>query len=31
MCGPRWHDDAVFAKLIGGEGEYAVTPCNRYV
>ena len=20
MCAPRWHDDTVFAKLIGGEG-----------
>ncbi len=25
MRGPRWHDDAVFAKLIGGEGEYGVS------
>jgi GH15 family glucan-1,4-alpha-glucosidase len=31
MCAPRWHDDAVFAKLIGGEGVYAVTPRDRYV
>ena len=31
MRGPRWHDDAVFAKLIGGEGEYAVSPRDRYV
>ena len=31
LCAPRWHDDAVFAKLIGGEGVYAVTPRDRYV
>ena len=31
MCAPRWHDDAIFAKLIGGEGVYAVTPRDRYV
>lgn len=23
---PRWHDDAVFASLLGGRGCYAVTP-----
>jgi hypothetical protein len=26
LCVPRWHDDAVFASLIGGSGHYAVTP-----
>ncbi|GAA1953261.1 glycoside hydrolase family 15 protein [Nocardioides panacihumi] len=26
MCAPRWHDDAVFAALLGGGGRYAVTP-----
>ena len=32
MCAPRWHDDAVFSSLIGGNGGYAVTPTNpRYV
>ncbi len=31
MCLPRWHDDAVFASLIGGEGAYAVTPEGRFV
>lgn len=32
MCAPRWHDDAVFASLIGGGGVYAVTPVGqRYV
>jgi hypothetical protein len=31
MCAPRWHDDAVFATLIGGAGAYAVTPSVRCV
>jgi len=31
LCAPRWHDDAVFASLIGGEGAYAVTPTTRCV
>ncbi|HJQ42055.1 MAG TPA: glycoside hydrolase family 15 protein [Jatrophihabitantaceae bacterium] len=31
MCAPRWHDDAVFASLIGGSGAYAVTPRSRCV
>ena len=31
MCFPRWHDDAVFAALIGGAGTYAVTPIERHV
>jgi alpha,alpha-trehalase len=31
MCLPRWHDGAVFASLIGGDGTYAVTPEGRYV
>jgi hypothetical protein len=31
MCAPRWHDDAVFSRLIGGPGVYAVTPQDRYV
>jgi hypothetical protein len=26
MCAPRWHDDAVFAALLGGDGRYGVTP-----
>lgn len=29
LCVPRWHDDAVFATLIGGSGAYAVTPAER--
>jgi len=31
MCFPRWHDDAVFASLIGGGGGYGVTPLERCV
>jgi GH15 family glucan-1,4-alpha-glucosidase len=32
LCFPRWHDEAVFASLIGGDGHYAVTPVDpRYV
>jgi alpha,alpha-trehalase len=31
MCFPRWHDDAVFSSLVGGGGEYTVTPAGRYV
>ena len=26
MCVPRWHSEAVFSSLIGGQGIYAVTP-----
>jgi alpha,alpha-trehalase len=31
MCAPRWHSDAVFSSLIGGEGVYAVTPAHTFV
>jgi hypothetical protein len=31
LCAPCWHDDAVFASLIGGRGVYAVTPRARHV
>jgi GH15 family glucan-1,4-alpha-glucosidase len=31
LCAPTWHDDAVFASLIGGRGAYAVTPRGRWV
>ncbi|MGW2386871.1 glycoside hydrolase family 15 protein [Streptomyces sp. NPDC001658] len=31
LCAPSWHDEAVFAALVGGEGVYAVTPAGRYV
>lgn len=30
LCAPTWHDDAVFASLVGGPGAYAVTPRGRY-
>lgn len=26
LCAPRWHDDAVFSSLLGGEGGYVVAP-----
>ncbi|MFD7534621.1 glycoside hydrolase family 15 protein [Streptomyces sp. NPDC059819] len=31
LCAPTWHDDAVFASVIGGKGAYAVTPSTHYV
>ncbi|MFF3113385.1 glycoside hydrolase family 15 protein [Kitasatospora sp. NPDC057904] len=31
MCAPAWHDDAVFAALIGGPGWYSVTPAEPFV
>ncbi|WP_037677981.1 glycoside hydrolase family 15 protein [Streptomyces griseus] len=31
LCAPTWHDDALFASLIGGRGGYAITPRGRYV
>ena len=32
MCAPKWHDDAVFASLLGVPSAYAVTPAHgRYV
>jgi hypothetical protein len=31
LCAPRWHDDAVFATLIGGRGLFAITPRERFV
>lgn len=31
MCAPQWHDDAVFAALIGGPGIYAVTPADPHM
>ena len=31
MCFPRWHSDACFSTLIGGQGTYAVTPLARFV
>ena len=32
LCAPQWHDDAIFSSLLGGAGEYSVTPqVQRYV
>ncbi|RSS72767.1 glycoside hydrolase family 15 protein [Streptomyces sp. WAC06614] len=31
MCLPAWHDDAVFAGLVGGPGWYTVAPAGPYV
>lgn len=31
MCFPRWHDDAVFCSLVGGESVYSITPRGRFV
>jgi GH15 family glucan-1,4-alpha-glucosidase len=31
LCAPRWHSDAVFSHLIGGDGLYAVTPAGEFV
>ena len=31
MCAPRWDSEAVFTSLIGGAGQYTVTPTGRYV
>jgi len=31
LCAPRWDSDAVFTSLIGGRGEYTVTPTGRFV
>ena len=30
MCFPRWDSDAIFSTLIGGAGDYAVTPAARF-
>jgi len=29
LCAPSWHSDAVFSTLIGGGGQYAVTPAQE--
>jgi len=29
LCVPRWHDDAVFSSLLGGQGSYVVTPADE--
>jgi hypothetical protein len=31
MCAPRWDSDAVLATLVGGEGQYTVSPMARFV
>lgn len=31
MCFPSWHSPAIFSSLIGGSGEYAITPAGRFV
>jgi GH15 family glucan-1,4-alpha-glucosidase len=31
MCFPRWHDDAVFSALIGGDACYTISPTGRFV
>jgi alpha,alpha-trehalase len=31
LCLPGWHDDPVFADLLGGPGKYSVTPTGRHV
>jgi alpha,alpha-trehalase len=31
MCFPRWDSEAIFAALLGGGGDYAVRPAERYV
>ncbi|MFG3281245.1 glycoside hydrolase family 15 protein [Streptomyces sp. NPDC048111] len=31
LCAPRWESGAVFNALMGGPGQYAITPHGRYV
>jgi alpha,alpha-trehalase len=32
LCAPRWHDDAVFSDLLGGQGTYVIRPASdRFV
>jgi len=30
LCFPRWHDDAIFSHLLGGDGLYAVGPAQPH-
>ncbi|GGZ02451.1 hypothetical protein GCM10010300_53020 [Streptomyces olivaceoviridis] len=30
LCAPRWHSDAVFSALIGGNGYFGVEPVDRW-
>ncbi len=31
LCAPRWHDPAIFASMLGGRSEFALTPEGRFV
>jgi GH15 family glucan-1,4-alpha-glucosidase len=31
LCLPRWDSDAVFSALLGGRGDYSISPAGRYV
>jgi alpha,alpha-trehalase len=31
LCAPRWDSDAIFTSLIGGTGDYTLTPTGRNV
>jgi hypothetical protein len=31
LCVPRWESDAVFSSLVGGPGNFSVTPEERFV
>src|SRR5690349_20563577 len=31
LCAPHWDSDAVFSSLLGGPGEYAVSPRQPFV
>jgi hypothetical protein len=31
MCAPRWDSGALFSALVGGAGNYAVCPLDRFV
>jgi GH15 family glucan-1,4-alpha-glucosidase len=30
LCAPRWDSEAVFSRLIGGEGEYTIAPADPW-
>jgi len=30
LCVPRWHDEPVFASLLGGAGEFTITPTDPW-
>ena len=29
LCAPRWHDEAVFSSVLGGNGGYVVSPADH--